>query len=119
MKEWREIHGRLVEWGYRLPTTRVWNYWDEDVPLPVDVKGGVAATLAMAKQGGEALVVVSDFENGGDYAITPDVAALGLPKDFVAFDFETGAALPVSNGAVRVKLSRLDYVVVAFRGIRR
>ena len=119
VKEWREAHDRLVEWGYRLPTTRVWNYWDEDVPLPVDVKGGVAATLAMAKQGGEALVVVSDFENGGDYAITPDAAALGLPKEFAAYDFETGRELPVDGGVVRVKLSRLDYVVVALRGIRR
>ncbi len=116
VKEWRDVHDKLVEWGYRLPTTRVWNYWDEDVPLPVEVKGGVAATLAMARQGGEALVVVSDFESGGDYSIRPDAAELGLPKGFAAFDFETGKELPVDGGAVRVKLSRLDYVIVAFRG---
>ena len=115
VKGWREIHGRLVEWGYRLPTTRVWNYWDEDVPLPVEVKGGVAATLAMAKSGGEAIVVVSDFESGGDYSIAPDAAALGLEPGFRAYDFETGAELPVVDGAVGVRLSRLDYVIVAFR----
>ena len=119
VKEWRDIHSRLVEWGYRLPSTRVWNYWDEDVPMPVDVKGGVAATLAMAKAGGEALVVVSDFESGGDYTIRPDTAAIGLGPDFRAFDFETGAELPVADGAVKVKLSRLDYVVVSFRSEAR
>ena len=114
VKEWREIHGRLVDWGYRLPTTRVWNYWDEDVPLPVDVKGGVAAALAMAKAGGEALVVVSDFESGGDYTLRPDAAALGLKPGFRALDFETGAELPVVGGAVRVSLKRLDYAIVLF-----
>ena len=119
VKEWREAYGRLSDWGYKLPTTRVWNYWDEDVPFPVDVKGGVAATLAMAKPGGEALVVVSDFESGGDYAIAPDAAALGLKPGFRAYDFETGAELPVVKGAVGVRLSRLDYVIVAFCQGRR
>ena len=114
VKEWREIHGRLVDWGYRLPATRVWNYWDEDVPLPVEVKGGVAATLAMAKTGGEALVVVSDFDSGGDYVLRPDCAALGLAPGFRALDFETGAELPVVGGAVRVSLKRLDYAIVLF-----
>ena len=115
VKEWRDINDRLVEWGYRQPATRVWNYWDEDVPFPVDVKGGEAASLAMAKAGGEAIVVVSDFKSGGDYTLRPDAAALGLAPGFRACNFETGAELPVKDGAVEVRLSRLDYVVVAFR----
>ena len=115
VKEWREADARLTAWGYRTPTTRVWNYWDEDIPFPVEVTGGVAASLAMRRADGEALVVVSDFATGGDYSIRPDCAAMEIRPGFEAYDLETGKALPVVDGAVKVTLARLDYVVVGIR----
>ena len=114
VKEWREANKLMEDWGYRRADTTVWNYWDEDVAFPVAVEGGESAALAMAKPGGEALVVVSDFKDGGDYSIRPDLSALGLSAGFTARNLETGAALPVIDGAVKVKLSPYDYVMVAF-----
>ena len=34
---------------------------------------------------------------------------------FKAYNFETGAELPVENGAVRVHLDRLDYIIIELR----
>ena len=113
--EWNAANKKLTDWGYRLPTTRVWNYFDEDVPFPAAIAGGDNAALAMAKDGGEAVIVVSDWDKGGDYVIRPDAAALGLKDGFTAYDLETGKDLPVSDGAVRVKLSKMDYVMIALR----
>ena len=122
VKEWRDANELLTKWGYREPTTKVWNYFDEDVPFPAAVTGGTVASLAMAKKkvekvggGGEAIVIVSDWEKGGDYTVRPDCAALGIAAGFQAFDLETGKPLAVEGGAVRVKLPRLDYVMIELR----
>lgn len=111
--EWRTADKLLGDWGYRAEGTAVWNYWDEDVPFPVAVSGGENAALAMARNG-EAVVVVSDWEKGGNYRLKPDAGALGLPAGFRAFDMETGKELAVTDGAVSVALKRLDYVIVRF-----
>ena len=34
---------------------------------------------------------------------------------FTAYDLETGKDLPVVDGAVRIKLSKMDYVMIALR----
>ena len=115
VKEWRAADARLTDWGYRQPTTRVWNYWDEDVPFPVAVTGGESAALAMRRADGEAVVVVSDWKDGGDYSIRPACAAMGIRSDFAAYDLETGKALPVADGAVKVTLARFDYVMIGIR----
>ena len=116
VKEWQAANKLLTDWGYRDPTTTVWNYWDEDIPFPVDVTGGTAATLAMTRTDGRAVILVSDFENGGDYVLRPDCAAMGISAGFKAYDLETGKPLAVEGGAVRVKLPRLDYVMIELRG---
>ena len=123
VKEWRDANELLTKWGYREPTTKVWNYFDEDIPFPAEVTGGTAASLAMAKRGsgvlaasgGEAVILVSDFDKGGDYTVRPDCAALGIAAGFRAFDLETGKPLAVENGTVRVKLPRLDYVMIEIK----
>ena len=56
VKEWREIDARITAWGYRNPTTRVWNYFDEDVPFPVEIRGGCEASLAMTRSAGGSLL---------------------------------------------------------------
>ena len=112
--EWQAANKALVAWGYRKPETKVWNYWDEDVPFPAEIKGPKNAALAMAKDG-EAIVVVSDWEKGGAYAIRPDCAALGLSKDFKAYDFESGAELSVKDGSVALEIPHFDYRIIRFK----
>ena len=113
--EWCKAKKRLVEWGCCLPTTKVWNYWDEDEPFPVSVAGGESAALAMRRADGEVLVVVSDWKDGGDYVVRPDVSALGRKRVTAAFDLETGRDLSVVDGAVKVRLPKFDYVMIGFR----
>ena len=115
VKEWRDANELLTKWGYREPTTKVWNYFDEDIPFPAAVTGGTAASLAMVRADGAAVILVSDFDKGGDYAVRPDCAALGIAAGFKAFDLETGKPLAVEGGAVKVKLPRLDYVMIELR----
>ena len=117
--DWKKMDQELTEWGYRSPTTCVWNYWDEDVAFPVAVTGGVAASLAMRRRDGEALVIVSDFEKGGDYTIRPDCAALDVSTDFEAVDFETGRPMPVADGCVKFRLSRFDFAIVCLKARKR
>ena len=114
VKQWRDLHDRLCEWGYRRPETKVWNDFDEDVPFPVAVKGPGCAALAMAR-GGEALVVVSDWSEGGEYELAPDCAALGTPQGFSACDFETGAPLRVQDGRVRLSLRKHDFAILRLK----
>ena len=112
---YEKAHGFLCDWGYRTPSVDVWNYWDEDVPFPVAVAGGESAALAMRRADGAAVVVVSDWKDGGDYSIRPACAAMGIRADFTAYDLETGKALPVADGAVKVSLARFDYVMIGIR----
>ena len=112
--QWCALNEKLTAWGYRDAATKVWNFWDEDVAFPVAVKGGQNAALAMARRG-EAIVIVSDFDKGGEFAIAPDAAAMGLAAGFKAYDFETGAEIPVENGAAKVTLKKHDFAIVSFR----
>ena len=62
--------------------------------------------------GGESIVIVSDWGEGGTATVRPDRAALGLPDGFKAFDFETGAELKVKDGAVDVTLGKHDFAII-------
>ena len=87
--------------------------------------GGVAAgevTLTCPEPGGwtfalerEALVVVSDFADGGEYRVKPDAAAMCLKDGFRAYDFESGAELPFKDGAATVTIPKHDFRIVEFR----
>ena len=57
----------------------------------------------------------SDFDKGGACAIAPDAAAMGLSGGFKAYDFETGAEIPLENGAAKVTLKKHDFAIVSFR----
>ena len=74
----------------------------------------IPALERMAKDG-EAIVIVSDWEKGGAYAIRPDCAALGIAAGFKAYDFETGAEIPLSGGAVSVPVPAYDFRIVRFK----
>lgn len=86
----REIYQKLFEFGYGTEACRVFNYWQEG--HPVKVEGIQAATLAIANAG-RAMIVVTDYGEGGTCRLTLDMAALGLQAQATAVDAETGAAL--------------------------
>ena len=121
---WRETHAKICKWGYRLDDTLVWNFWDEDVRFPVEIAGPTNAALAMARLADdsgtacpkrEALVIVSDFADGGEYRVKPDAAAMCLKDGFRAYDFESGAELPFKDGAATVTIPKHDFRIVEFR----
>ena len=114
---WRAIDAKLRDWGYRRdPSVRVWNDFDEDVAFPVALAGERAYALAMTHPVRKAgLVVVCDWADGGTVEVRPDFAAMGLAADVKAFDFETGAELPLRDGAVSVSLKKHDFAIMEFR----
>ena len=114
-KAYDDAHRLLCDWGYRRPEKKVWNYWDEDVAFPVRVDGPDAASLALARRGSAVVVVSSFAAEDGEARLRPDCAALGVPAAFRAFDLETGAALPVADGVVRVPLKKYDFAMVELR----
>jgi hypothetical protein len=52
----------------------------------------VDARSSVLTRGKRALVIVTDYGNGGEVKLTLDRAALVLPADVTAKDFETGEA---------------------------
>ena len=114
-KVYREKVGLLEKWGYRLPDTRVWNYWNGDEPYPLAVSGGENASIAMAR-GGEAAFVVCDYTDaGGVFRVRPDVAALGVQPGFRAYDMEDGSEVPVEDGEVSVRVKPSDFRMVVLK----
>ena len=116
---WRHAKAQeklLEDWGWRRPDTKVWNYWDEDSPIPLRAKGLSVATLAMSRADGECLLVVSNAEDsGGKVALTVDRAKMGLRKGFGAVDLETGSKAAVSGDTVELELDGDDYAIIALR----
>ena len=116
---WRHAKAQeklLEDWGWRRPDTKVWNYWDEDVPFPVRSKGLSVAMLAMARADGECLVVVSNAEDsGGRVSLSVDRTKMGLRKGFGAVDLESGAKAAVSGDTVKLELDGDDYAIIALR----
>ena len=113
VKVWRDAKSKLDKCiGYNVAGTKVWNYWDEDVEFPASISGGKNASLALARDG-KAVIVVSDWDNGGAYEMAPNTAILGIPADFRAINLETGEELAVADGKVKFALKKYDYVMVS------
>ena len=98
---------KLHEFGYGEPDCRVFNYWDDG--HPVEVSGIDAKTIAMSR-GGNAVVVVTDYGEGGACKVNVNVSALGIAPTAKARDFETGK--PVEGDArqgFRFALKKHDF----------
>ena len=118
VRQWRDAHKLLTDWGYRSPAVDVWNDWDEDLAYPLAVAGEPCVSLAMAKRAAcEAAAVVCDWGEGGTVRLTPDCVALGIPANFEAVDMESGAKFAVSGGVAAIPLKKHDFAMVLFRAI--
>ena len=120
VKQWREAHQRLVDWGYRSAAVDVWNDWDDDRAYPMSISGEKCFSIAMARrEAGEAVAVVCDWGEGGTALVKPDCAALGVSADFEAVDMESGAKFAVSGGVAAIPLRKHDFAMVLFRPCSR
>jgi hypothetical protein len=105
------LYGKLFEFGYGSPECRVYNYWDEGFPLKVS---GVDARGIVLVNGRRAIVVVTDYGEGGDCALELDLKALGLPNSVTATDLETGDTVPGVGGKVVFPLRKHDFRALRF-----
>ena len=106
-----EIYKKLFEFGYGAPDCRVFNYWDLPHPVSVKSEGVDGKTIAIAR-GGKAVIVVTDYGNGGDCTVKLDLAALGLGAEAKAADFETGQAIEkVGPGEFKFQLKKHDFKI--------
>ena len=113
------VQKALKDFGYGVAGSgvKVWNYWDEDVPFPAAIDGIEWSALAMSNPKGEAMIVVSDWKDGGTVRVKPDCAALGIGASFSVVNAETGAELPVKDGIVTVTLTKYDYILIRLKGL--
>jgi hypothetical protein len=102
-------HQALYDFGYGMPDCQVLPYWEGEQPIHVE---GVDAKALVLSRPGKALVLVTDFGNGGDCTLTVDTQRLGLKNEFTAQDAETGEALPVADGKVQFALKKHDFRIV-------
>lgn len=105
-----EIYRKLFEFGYGTGQCRVFNYWRPG--HPVRVEGIRACTLAMACGGG-AIVVVTDYGEGGQCSVKLDADTLGLKPEATAVDLETDKPIERTGPAgFRFPLSKHDFRIL-------
>ena len=105
-----EIYGKLFEFGYGTDACQVFNYWHDN--HPVAVTGADARTLAMTN-GTEAIVVVTDYGDGGSCRVTLDLAKLGIASDTQATNLETGKTIDRDGPGVFVfDLKKHDFCIL-------
>ena len=107
-----QLYRKLFDFGYGEDDCRVHNYWEDGHPVSVESQGVDARTLAMARDH-SALVVVTDYGEGGDCEVRLDLKTLDLKPDAKASDLETGEAVErVEEGVFRFTLKKHDYKVL-------
>ena len=100
---------RLLEFGYGKPDRRVWNYWDTD--FPIRIKGSETSSIVVSEPG-RLMIVVCDYESGGDLTLTLD-ASLGISEKFAAKDMESNQPLAVSaDGKIQFPLKKHDFKMI-------
>ena len=102
-----EFLKKLHAFGYGEADCAVFNYWDDG--HPVRVAGIDARTIAMAR-GGKALVIVTDYGDGGAATVKLDAKPLGIPAAAKAKDFETGEAIAGdASSGLRFQMKKHDF----------
>jgi hypothetical protein len=104
----------LYDFGYGVAATRVFNYWDPEVPVTVSRPDAVA--LVVTKPG-SALVLACDYGAGGEATLALDLARLGMRGPLRATDTESNAPLDVSaDSRVQCPLKKHDFRLIRIEG---
>lgn len=110
-----DIYARLFAFGYGTSACRVFNYWQDENPVVVSGEAVIGKTLVISKPGA-AIIVVSDYGNGGSCRVKVNLTRLGLPPDVHASNFETGEAIEqVATGEYRLTVPRHDMRILLVR----
>jgi hypothetical protein len=99
----------LYKFGYGLPDCRVWRYWDAE--QPVRVEGGDTKTLVLSRAG-KAMVVITDFGNGGEISMKVDTKKLGIGPDFTAQDTQSKETISVKDGQLSFPIKKHDFRMI-------
>jgi len=111
-KAYYDLLARLYQWGYGGTDCQVYNYWDAGFPL--QTAGSNLKGLVMVR-GGKAVVIVTDYGEGGKCAATLDLAKLKLPALATVTDFETGQPVTSTGpGQTAFTLKKHDFKVLVF-----
>ncbi|MGD0092957.1 MAG: glycoside hydrolase domain-containing protein [Planctomycetota bacterium] len=101
---------KLLEFGYGLPEVQVSRYWDPGHPVSV---AGADTTTLVCSRPGAAMILVSDWGNGGNVSLKLDRKALGLGKQWKADDAENDLPLAVTpEGVVQFELKKHDFKLI-------
>ncbi len=107
IKVWQTtpVYGRLMkvmlELGYGSPDCAVHHYWDETPVARIEGIDGIFLVLAGKEK---AMLVVSDYGNGGTAKVTLDTRRLGLPANFTAVNWEkTNETVTAASGVIVLK----------------
>lgn len=105
---------QLYDYGYGSDIAKVYNYWEEN--LPVTLSRADASHLVVTKPG-SAMVVVSDYGDGGDVLLALDRKLLGMQGDLTAVDMESKQPVEVTaDGKVKINLKKHDFKLVLIKG---
>ncbi|MDD5520777.1 MAG: DUF6067 family protein [Kiritimatiellae bacterium] len=101
------FYGKLYEFGYGEPDCQVFNYWDAGHPVKIEGVNGRTIVLA---RGRKALVIITDYGNGGTAKLIVDLNKLRLPSNVTAKDFETGETVSSTvSGEFVFQLKKHDF----------
>jgi hypothetical protein len=106
------LYGKLLkamfDMGYGASECAVYHYWDENPVARVEGIDGIFLVLAGKEK---AMLVVSDYGNGGTVKVTLDTKRLGLSANFTAVNWEqTNETVTAVSGVVEFKdLKKHDF----------
>jgi len=106
---WKELK-KLLDFGYGKPGVDVHNYWDEGYPLRIP--GHETSSLVVSKPGA-ALLVVCDWDKGGDYQVELDLARLHLAPGFKVFNRGGQEPIQVKGNCLSFNLKKHDFIIIA------
>ena len=103
----------MLKFGYGKENVRVWNYWNRN--YPVRISGDTSSILLSKPAEQEAVLLVCDYGNGGDFTANLDLAAIGLNGDLAASDWESGRPLKMEDGRLSFTLKKYDFIHIRIK----
>ncbi len=103
---------KLYAFGYGDKNCDVYNYWADDYPAKIT---GIESSSLLLVRNGEALLVVTDYGNGGNCDVNLPVDALKLKKDGMYYDADSGAVLTKKDGGCTFDIKKHDFKIIYYR----
>jgi len=103
---------KLYDFGYGQDFVKVYNYWDKDYPIKIM---GLENSSLVLKKENTILIVVCDYSGGGNGSIELESKELGLGKNLITRNLETGKSLEVDNGKIKFELKKHDYIIILLK----